>query len=345
MRRYIVFTLAVLIVLSLVGCGGKKDKAKNMQQIQADQGIPVRVRIMGTETYVQQLRYNASLAGSEESTAQAMIGDVVTQIHAKVGDRVSKGQVVISFPINTPAAQYEQASTAFAAQRQAYERMQRLFEKGAVSRQDLDNLETGYKVSKANLEASEQMIKVRAPISGIITAIHVNLAEKVYPGKDLFTVTATGGYKAVMMVPDTEVSRIKKGAQVSATVNGETINGRISQVAMALDPQSRAVRVEAVFPGVNKNISYGSNAQINVTVLSKPNCMVVNREHIGFENGAAWVWVNENNRAVRREIQTGLSDQLHFEVITGLNDGDQLITEGNSLLSENALIRLIDQGE
>lgn len=345
MRKYIFTLTLALILIALAGCGGKKEKAKNMQQIQADQGIPVKVRVLEPETYEQQLRYNAALAGSEESTAQAMVSDVITQIHAKVGDRVSKGQVIVSFPTNTPAAQYEQASTAFAAQKQAYERMQRLFDKGAISRQDLDNMETAYKVSKANLDASEQMIKVRAPISGIITAFHVNQAEKVFPGKDLFTVSATGGYKAVMMVPDAEVSQIKKGAKVTASVNGETITGRISQVALALDPQTRAVRVEALFPGLNRNISYGSNAQINVIVLSKPNCLVVNREHISFENGNAWVWLHENNRAVRREIQTGLSDQLHYEVINGLNAGDQLIVEGISQLAENTLVRVISEEE
>jgi len=141
------------------------------------------------------------------------------------------------------------------------------------------------------------------------------------------------------------VSKIKKGAGVTATVNGQTIKGKISQIALALDPQTRAVRVEAIFPGLNKNISYGSNAQVDVNILSKPNCLVINREHISFENGDAWVWVNENDRAVKREIQTGLSDQLHYEVISGISVGDQLIIEGMNLLSENSLIKVIQTGE
>jgi multidrug resistance efflux pump len=63
--------------------------------------------------------------------------------------------------------------------------MQRLFAQGAISQQDLDNVETQYKVSKANLEVSDKMINVRAPISGIITAMNVNrvkelIQEKIY---------------------------------------------------------------------------------------------------------------------------------------------------------------------
>lgn len=344
MKKYTTIILSLVLVFALAACGGKKEKSKSMQDIQKDQGMPVRIKTMEAETFIQQLRYNALLSGSEESTAQSTLSEAVAGIHAKVGDRVSKGQVIISFPANAAAAHYEQASTAYLAQKQAYDRMQRLFDKGAVSRQELDNLDTAVKVSKANLDASENMIKVRAPISGIITAIHVNLAELAYPGKDLFTVSATNGYKAIIMVPDKDVTMIKKGAEVTATVNGETLKGRVSQIAMALDIYTRALRVEAIFPGLNKNISYGSNAQVSVNVFSKPNCLVVNREHIQFENGNAWVWVNESGHALRRQIQTGLSDQLHFEVVSGLSEGDQLIIEGGNLLSEDTLLRVIDQG-
>ncbi|MDD3236369.1 MAG: efflux RND transporter periplasmic adaptor subunit, partial [Candidatus Cloacimonetes bacterium] len=190
-----ILTVIVLSTL-LFACGKKQDNAKNMEQIQNEEGIPVRQTTVETTTFHQELIYNASLNGSEESTATAMVSDIITKINAKVGDKVSKGQIIISFPANTPAAQFEQASSAFNSINTVYERMKRLNDQGAISRQDLDNVQTQYNVSKANLESSEQMINVRAPISGIITAMMVNPSEKVYPGKELFTVVSTGGYKA-----------------------------------------------------------------------------------------------------------------------------------------------------
>jgi RND family efflux transporter MFP subunit len=324
------------------GCGAKKKPAKNMEQIQKEQGIPVRVKAVELSTFNQVLSYNATLSGIEESTAQAMVSDIVVKINARVGDRVSKGQVIMNFPSNTPAAQYEQARTGFNAQKQVYERMQRLFTQGAISRQDMDNAETGYNVAKANLDASEQMINVRAPISGIITAIMVNPAEKVFPGTNLFTVSSTGGYKAVLNVPDTEVAKIKKGASATALVNGTSIQGKVSSISMAVDPNTKAIRVEATFSGMNREISYGSMARVDITVMSKPGVIVVERQHIAIENDKSYVWLNENNRAVRREIQTGENDKLNFEVISGLAIDDQLIVEGISQLAESALIRVVD---
>lgn len=340
MKRIIL--LALIILVGVFACGKKNSDSKNMEQLQKEQGIPVRVKTMEAETFTQELRYNAVLGGSEESTAQAMVSDIVLQIHARVGDRVSKGQLIMSFPQNTPAAQFEQASTAFNAQKQVYERMQRLFAQGAISQQDLDNVETGYKVSQANLAASEQMIKVRAPIDGVITNIFVNTAEKVFPGKDLFTISGTGGYKAVLMVPDSEVIKLRVGTPAVGVVGEQSIKGKVSQIGMALDPNTKAVRVEVIFPGMNKNISYGSTAQVSLTVLSKPNVLVVQRAHIVSENDARYVWIAEGDRARRVEIMTGLDNQLEYEVTSGLAVGDALITEGINQMSENALIRVVE---
>lgn len=340
MRKYAIALVIILAVLASA-CGAKKKPAKNMEEIQKEQGIPVRVKPIELGTFNQVLSYNATLAGLEESTAQAMVSDIVLRINAKVGDRVSKGQIVMSFPTNTPAAQYEQARTGFNAQKQVYERMQRLFADGAISRQDMDNAETGYNVAKANLDASEQMINVRAPISGIITAIMVNPAEKVFPGTNLFTVSSTGGYKAVLQVPDTEVSRIRKGIAATATVNGVAIQGKVSSVAMAVDPNTKAVRVEATFPGMNREISYGSMARIDLTVMSKAGVIVVERQHIVMENDKSYVWLNANGHAARREIETGENDKLSYEVTSGLAIDDQLIVEGINQLTENALIRVV----
>ncbi|MDD2227778.1 MAG: efflux RND transporter periplasmic adaptor subunit [Candidatus Cloacimonetes bacterium] len=336
----------ILIVLSLTvllfGCGKKQDSSKNMEQIQNEEGIPVRQIIVETTTFRQELIYNASLSGNEESTATAMVSDIITKINAKVGDKVSKDQIIVSFPSNTPAAQYEQASSAFNSIKTVYERMKRLNNQGAISRQDLDNVETQYNVSKANLAASEQMINVRAPISGIIAAMMVNPSEKVFPGKELFTVVSTGGYKAVLMIPETEIGMIKKGIKATASTLDETITGKVSQISLAMDVNSKAFRVEIMFPGMNRKINYGVTAEIKIEVSSKPNVIVVPRETIVRENGDKFVWLNIDNKAVKTPIVTGLDNTLEFEVISGMSVGDILVTEGIHTLNDNAKLRIIE---
>jgi len=343
MKKTILLSILCLsLIFSFSACGKKTEEAKSMDQLHSELGIPVRVQSAEKSTFEQLLIYNAVLGGSRESTAQAMVSDVITSINHKVGDVVNKGDVIITFPTDTPSAQYEQARSAYQSIEAVHERMQRLYEQRAISLQDYENVRTQYQVAKANLESSEQLIKVQAPISGVITNIMVNVSQRVFPGQELFTVTASSGYRATLMIPETEISKVKRGSRVTATWDDKSLPGRVSTIAMAMDPGTKAFRVEAEFDGKNAKIPYGVTADIAVEVSRKPNVFVVQRQHLVRENGDFYVWKAEADKATRVPIEVGLTTQLEYEVLTGISEGDMIITEGIKSLTEGAKIRIIE---
>lgn len=341
-KRILYIILIGIAVFALSGCGKKADDAKSMEQLHSELGVPVRTTVITKTTYQQELKYNATLSGIEESTVSAMVGDMITSIRFKVGDRVKKDDIVIKFPANTPSAQYEQAQSAFNSISAIHDRMYRLKEQGAISQQDYDNVKTQYDVSKSNLESSEQMINVRAPISGVITDIMVNVSDNVNPGSPLFTVSSTNGYKAIIMIPEGEINKVKKGSAVKASWEDVSINGRITTIAMVMDPNRKAFRVEATFPGLHPRINYGVTADIDILIFSKPNVFVVKRHHLVTENGDTFVWLARDGKAVRVPVTTGLTDQLAYEISSGLEEGDLLITGGIKSVTEGAKIRIIE---
>jgi hypothetical protein len=144
------------------------------------------------------------------------------------------------------------------------------------------------------------------------------------------------------MVPDTEINKIKKGTKATATWLETTISGRVSEIPLAMDNATKAFKVEVSFPGMNKKINYGVTAEISIEVFSKPNVIVVERHQIVSENGTQYVWLNQDGKAVKREITTGLDNTLAFEITSGLNPGDLLITEGINMLTEGAKLRVIE---
>jgi len=333
------FTLSLLLILS--ACGQKQEEARSMDQLHSELGIPVRIMKAQSSTFEQSLRYNAILSGSRESTASAMISDVVSQIHYKVGDKVEKDDVVISFPTNNPSAQYTQAMRAFESIEAVHNRMQRLFEENAISLQDYENVRTQYLVSKANLEASEQMVMVQAPISGVITNIAVSTSENVFPGKELFTVAATSGYKATLMIPESEINKVKIGSPVTANWEDHSIPGRVTAISMAMDPATKAFRAEAEFNG-SAAIPYGVTAAIDLQIARRENTFAVERHLLMQENSDHYLWLAEDDRAKRVKVEIGLSSQLEYEIVSGLNEGDSVITEGFKSLSEGSKIRIIE---
>ncbi|MDD3535797.1 MAG: efflux RND transporter periplasmic adaptor subunit [Candidatus Cloacimonetes bacterium] len=339
-KRILIFPM--ILLLALGACGKKETDVKSMERYHSELGVPVRVKPATKTVFEQVLRYNASLGGSQESTAQAMVSDVVSEIRYKVGDTVQKGDIVVVFPRNTPAAQYEQANSAFQSISQVHDRMQRLYQQSAISLQDYENVQTQYLVAKANLEASEQMVFVKAPMSGIITNIMVQVSEKSYPGQNLFTVTASQGYKATLLLPESEISKINKGSKATAKWENYSIQGRVSSIAMALDTQRNAFRVEADFGGRNPNIPYGVTAEIELEVQRKPDVFVVQRQHLVRENGNFYLWLAEGDTAKRQQVEIGLNNQMEYEIVSGLSEADIVITEGIKSLSEGAKIRIIE---
>jgi len=87
MKRYIIVLISLIL---LTACGKKQDTNKDMEQIYTEEGIPVRQIEVQPTTFRSELHYNANLNGLEESTAQAMVSEIVGKINAKVGDRVTK---------------------------------------------------------------------------------------------------------------------------------------------------------------------------------------------------------------------------------------------------------------
>jgi len=340
MKKLIPITFGAILLLS--ACGKRQEPGKNIDQIQQEQGIPVKVTEIMPTRFHQELTYNAVLSGIEETIVKSMLSDVIVSINARIGDAVKKDQVIVTFPANSPAAQYHQAQSAYTNAKATYERMQRLYAQGAISKQDLENVETGYKVSKANFEATGKLINVTSPIDGVITAMHVNVSEMTFPGQDLFTVAQTNRIKATLWVPESDIGFIKRGTTAHAVVNDNTIAGSVTQIALALDQQNKAFRVECVFPNVSRKLIPGTTSQIRLTIRNIPDAIVVGRKYITQENGVSYVWVLNGNLAIKREIELGVNNQIDYVVTTGLEAGDKLITQGINLLTDNALIRVIE---
>lgn len=341
-KQRIIYILVALTLLVQGACGKKERESKSMDQLHAELGIPVRTMEVKRDVFEQFLRFNSTLSGMQETTVQAMVADMVTGINFKVGDRVNEGDIILTFPTNTPSAQYHQAQTAFESISAIRERMSRLKEEGAISAQDFENIETQYKVTKANMETSEQMVKVKAPMSGIITNIMITPGERAYPGKDLFTISSTNGYKATIMVPETEISKVKKGGAVIAKWDDISIRGTVKEIAMAMDPMAKAFRVEAVFPGFRQDLSFGVTAEIGLQTARKNDVISLPRQVLIKENDKHIVWLAVDGKAHKVSVHTGLNDFLCHEILDGVEPGDKVITEGLKSLSEGAKIRIIE---
>ncbi|MBN2009999.1 efflux RND transporter periplasmic adaptor subunit [candidate division KSB1 bacterium] len=328
-------------LLMMSGCTKEQTQAKSMEQLHEENGIPVRVESVVQKPLTSEHTYFAVLTGILESTASAHVGDKVDKILYRVGDSVQKDAVVITFPTDNPAAQYYQAKVGYEHAEATVKRMENLFNNGGISQQEYENARTQYMVSKANWDAVKQAVKVQAPISGTITSINVQESDNVHSGDALFTISQTSKLKAKLWVPESQIHDVAIGNPTTATWNGITLEGTVTQVDMSLNTKQQAFGVAVEFENPDQKVMSGVNAEIEIIAAANRSAVVIERKNIVMKDNRAYVFVADKGAAVAREITIGKELGLDVEVKSGLRPGDSLITEGQMLLSNGTKINII----
>jgi RND family efflux transporter MFP subunit len=333
------FFCVCLAALSLIFSACSKETAgnmKSMEQIHEEEGLPVVTREMKPSPFTTFLKYPASFMARSESTAKAGISEVVRTVHVRLGDAVGKDDVVISLSQDNP--NYQQAKANFANAEATYKRTQSLFSSNGVSQQNLDNAKTQYEVARANLKAMDDAVNIKAPISGIITRLDVRATENVQSGTVLFTVSNLDRIEARIWVSAKDIGLIKDGMPVMAEWLGQRVSGEVSQVNMIMDTEKKAFLVMAEFRNTGRLLTSGMNLDVTLETYRNDTALYVHRKELVSENGRPFVYVCENDTAVKRPVTIGKSQGLLLEITQGLNPGDLLISEGSQMVQEGSKV-------
>lgn len=339
MKKILIAILALGLVL--VGCGKKEEvESKNMEQVYQEQGIPVKVETAQAQEFSLDLDYTAKLSGLRETFASAMIGGKIEKIHVKTGDYVKKDDILMEFPEDTPAAQYLQAKSGFELAKSTYEKMQKVYEVGGISKVELDQIKTNFEVARANYDSASQMLKVRAPISGYITNITVNETDNVDGRTVLATVSQTSKLKAKIWATETEINDIKKGQKTVAIWNGKKLEGKVSEVGLAIDPMHNAFGIDIVFDNKDNMIPSGVLADIKINVYKNENAFIVSRENVKKDSKGMYIYLVKNEKAQKQYVETG-KENGSFEILNGVGANDKIIVEGLNLVYPDAKVNII----
>ena len=331
----------ILLLFLAVSCTRNHQQSKSMEQIYAEEGVPVSVEVVQPRSFSLEYTFPATLSGIRESSASAMIADKVDEIRYKVGDRVKKDDVVMTFPTDNPGAKYYQTKVAYDLAKTTLDRMTNLYNGGGISLQEYDNTKTQYEVSKANWDAVQQTVMVKAPISGVISQINVQETDNVSSGDALFTVSETQKLKAKMWATEDQVGNIRVGDKVTAQWQNKELTGRVTQVDMSLNTSMQAFGVVVELDNPDSQVMSGVNVQVTIHSGSDAKTIVLERKNVLQENENDYVYVEENGVAKKRQVQVGKSQGLEIQIVSGLNSGDRLITGGQMLLSDGEKIRVV----
>ena len=287
---------------------------------------------------------------SEEFTAQleakvvnnitAQAGGRLKQLLVKVGDRVGAGQAVARME----ATQAAQAQIQLADAKTNFARMDELYKVGGVSKAQWEQAKSAVDQAKLAYGNAAENTVLRSPISGFVTAKNYDNGDMTSPQLPVVVIQQIAPVKAVIGVSEQYYSYLKKGAAATLSVDAlgeETFNGIVTNIFPTLDPVTHTVSTEIEVANKDLKLRPGMYARVHLDfgtreALTVPDKAIVRQAG----SGARYVYVFSGGKAVYRAVELGQQQGDLYEVVSGLNAGDQVITSAPSNLKNGLSVKL-----
>ena len=287
---------------------------------------------------------------SEEFTAQleakvvnnitAQAGGRLKQLLVKVGDRVGAGQAVARME----ATQAAQAQIQLADAKTNFARMDELYKVGGVSKAQWEQAKSAVDQAKLAYGNAAENTVLRSPISGFVTAKNYDNGDMTSPQLPVVVIQQIAPVKAVIGVSEQYYSYLKKGAAATLSVDAlgeETFSGIVTNIFPTLDPVTHTVSTEIEVANKDLKLRPGMYARVHLDFGTKEALTVPDKAIVRQAgSGARYVYVFSGGKAIYRAVELGQQQGDLYEVVSGLNAGDQVITSAPSNLKNGLSVKL-----
>lgn len=291
-----------------------------------------------------------ALSLSEEFTAQleakvinnitAQAGGRLKQLLVKVGDRVGAGQAVARME----ATQASQAQIQLADAKTNFTRMDELYKVGGVSKAQWEQAKSAVDQAKLAYGNAAENTVLRSPISGFVTAKNYDNGDMTSPQLPVVVIQQIAPVKAVIGVSEQYYSYLKKGAAATLSVDAlgeETFSGVVTNIFPTLDPVTHTVSTEIEVANKDLKLRPGMYARVHLDFGTKEALTVPDKAIVRQAgSGARYVYVFSGGKAVYRAVELGQQQGDLYEVVSGLNAGDQVIISAPSNLKNGLSVKL-----
>ena len=305
------------------------------------------VRVVQAAPVARTASYDGQVEALRQSVIAAQVPGAVLELPVRAGDRVRAGQVLLRIDARAAEQNAAASSAQVAAARAALDvavtelaRKRQLAQKNYISQGALEQAESQYRAAQAQVNAQSAQAGaartqtgfhvVKAPFDGVVAQLAVERGDMAMPGRPLLTVYDPGALRVTAHVPASALKGGTSGVQVWLSGGDAAVTPVRVQVLPTVDPQSltQAVRADLpvgtrAVPGQFARLQLATSADVGQGQrLFVPVTAVVRRAEVT----AVYV-MGEDKRPQLRQLRLGPVQGDQVEVLSGLDAGEQLITD------------------
>lgn len=351
------FFLIWLIATQIAGCDNAKEGAQKKTS-----NLPL---VTVTQVQRQSIEITEDAIGSIEGlidpTLASEVAARVVKVHVGVGDKVKKGQLIVTLDADDFAMQRNEAlaevsriEALLANQAKTVARSQALVDKKFISQNAVDNDLAQEKVLKEQLTGAKARVssinhdssktRIYAPNDGVVEKKIVDSGEYVRAGDPIVQIIGNQKLRAHIPVPENVAANIKPGQTVRLTTptSGTTVTTEVKEIKPLVIVDSRSVDVIA---DIDNQPNWQAGASINAQIVlnKKEHVITVPEQSVVLRPAGEVVYVIRNNRAYQRIVRTGTIKHGSIEILGGLEDGLLVAVDGAAYLTDKAQVKIKSQ--
>jgi membrane fusion protein, multidrug efflux system len=302
------------------------------------------------EGFAQQMEGVGTARANEAVDITAKLSNRVTAIRFREGQQVKAGEVLVEFDSEQTRASLAVAEAALKDSQSQFKRSRELFETKALSEAQLDQLQSTLSANEARVAGARSQLNdtiIRAPFAGRVGLRNISVGSYVSPGTVITTLDDTSVIKLDFSVPEVFLSTVQEGLEISARTSAypETeFKGKVSSIDSRLDPVSRAIVVRARIDNKDGRLKPGLFMTVKLIRSDVP-ALMLPEEALVPEGDKKYVFVVRSDKAARVEVQTGRRRPGEVEIVSGLSEGDVVVTEGTQKIRDGAQVKAMQAGQ
>ena len=297
----------------------------------------------------------------------------ISEVHVRLGDWVKKGQKVLTLQseeVGNAKSEFYKAEADFELAKKNYERQKRLLDRGVGAQKDYLLAEAEFTVANASLETTEKklhilgfteeqiqktaedhqinpIIDLYAPIGGKIVENNAVLGAMVDQDTEILTIMNPNSLRVDTEIYEKDIAKIREGQDVEVRVHAypdEVFKGRIQYVGDIFKEDTRPITVHTEVANTDYKLKPGMFADITIHLNHHDRVISLPKSAILDDKDLELVFVMRGDEYVPLIIETGLRQGDYVQIVSGIQEGDVVVTNGNFQLKSKMYQDVLSQG-
>ncbi len=347
-NKIVLVSFSILFAAMLASCGGNKGGIPKFPPTQ------VTAYTVKSEKASYYSNYPATVVALNQIEIRPEVSGYLTNIYFEDGQHVTKGMKLYIIDQQQYQAAYNVAKANLNKAKQDYDRYNELAKSNAIATQTLEHALEDLKAAESNLNAVETNLRnsiITAPFSGTIGISQVKLGSAVTAGQTLMNTLSSDNPMAVdFSVDEKEIGRFTellnkknnpKDSTFTIVLPDQSVYpypGHLILLDRAVDPLTGTITARLVFPNNKDLLRPGLTCNVRVLNSSARSSIVIPYKAVSEQMGEYFVFVIVGNKVSQRNVVLGRTINDMVIVQSGLNAGEEIVTQGMQKLRDNSPI-------